>query len=147
MKSGTLGVAAVLLISADSPAVAPPGDGAAKAAVDVGHIFGQGGTDGLILYALILAVFLQFLALIIISILTSRERARAVLERERQNESSHAQALEFASASKLAAEALKDVATALASGSSADMTFKQQMAGVLERMELALARFEAGGKR
>jgi hypothetical protein len=145
MRLGGLSAGAVLLISADSPST--PTDGAAKAAVDVGHIFGQGGTDGLILYALILAVFLQFLALIIISILTSRERTRAAVERERLSDNCHAQAVEFASASRLAAEALKDAATAIASSASADMTFKQNMSGLLERLELALARFEAGGRK
>jgi hypothetical protein len=107
-----------------------------QTAVDVGNIFARGGSDGLILYALILAVLLQFLGLVIVSAQNARDRRHLI-------DGCHNQAVEFASASKEAAEALKDAATAIASSASADMTFKQNMAGTLERLEIALVRFES----
>lgn len=103
----------------------------AHAATEVGQVFAQGKTDGLILYALVLISFFLFLALILVIWSNSRER-RACSEDSRQ------QAVAFAAASKETAEALKDLATAIASTGSAETAFKQVLSPVLSRVEMLL---------
>lgn len=54
---------AILANAASSPAPRSPSatHDITQATVDVGRVFGQGGTDGLILYALVLSTFLMFI--------------------------------------------------------------------------------------
>lgn len=114
--------------------------GTAKAAADttveVGRVFESGGIDGLILYALLVAVLLVAL----LGGITIWALLRSIRDKDQK---CHEQAQLFAKASLEASEALKDVATAIASAASADITFKQTMASFIERAEVALARFES----
>lgn len=48
-----------------------------KGVTDVGHIFGQGGTDGLILYALLIGSFFLFIISIVLLVVVFRYLARA----------------------------------------------------------------------
>lgn len=107
---------------------APIVEGAGKTAVDVGRVFGQGGTDGLILYALVLSTSFLFIVLVIVIWVHSRERTKA-------HSDCTAQAQDFAQAAAAQAEASKEVATAVASSASANMTFQQLMASRLDALE------------
>lgn len=120
-----------------APAPAPTGAIAetGKAAADVGQVFVQGKTDGLILYALILGTFLMFLVAVAVLYFGSRERIKAA-------EKCAEQAKAFADASLESSEALRDVATALASTGSANLAFQQSQAGLMQRLEIHLERAE-----
>lgn len=121
------------------PATAPTGgtvDAIAKSTVQVGQVFGQGGTDGLILYALILATFLMFLALIMVLILAFR----AIGKRDTQFAE---QSSEFAEASKETATALSSLAAAIAAKDAGDQVFRAGNTATLARVEGELARRDA----
>jgi flagellar biosynthesis/type III secretory pathway M-ring protein FliF/YscJ len=112
--------------------------GTAEAVVQTGRVFGEGGTDGLILYALILATFLMFLVAVFILWIGYRERKSLM-------EAKSAADADLAQAQRESAEALKEVATAVASSASADMTFKQSATAILGRVEVLLGRMERMG--
>jgi cbb3-type cytochrome oxidase subunit 3 len=71
----------VRLIAAMSPALlanrASTTGEITRATVDVGRVFGAGGTDGLILYALVLSNFLMFIVVIAVIFWTFRYIARS----------------------------------------------------------------------
>ena len=100
----------------------------ADATVEVGRVFGEGGTDGLILYALILATFLMFLAVIAVVLLLRRSMA-----------SLDNQAKAFASASEKSAAALTELATALADASGQDRAHQQMVAMTLGQLQPLIA--------
>lgn len=113
-----------------------------KATTDVGQVFVQGKTDGLILYALVLLAFFLFLALVWTSWLNSGER-KSQHAAQLESDKARAEANKASAAASLeASEALRDVATALASTSSANMTFQATMASIMARQELVLQRME-----
>jgi hypothetical protein len=99
-----------------------------KTTVETGRIFQSGGIDGLVLFALILGTAFMFGALI----WALWQWQRAVTK---QAESCQAQAEAFAKSGEEMADALRDLATALAAGSSAELTFKTAIANLLERAE------------
>lgn len=105
------------------------------AAVDVGKVFQSGGADGLILYASVLSAFFLFLILGLTLWLTHRERTRAASDLLSQS-------TQFANAADKTAEAMKEAATAIASAASADMTFKQTLTPMIERLDDRLSRLE-----
>lgn len=105
------------------------------AAVKVGQVFGQGGTDGLILYALILATFLMFLALVIIAVMSFRTIARASGDAKEQ-------ATAFAEASNETAGALRELAKQLAATGAANAAHAISIAATLARVESILCRIE-----
>jgi hypothetical protein len=80
---GRLFRASILLLSLANTASAPRARGSstasdvADATVQVGHVFGQGGTDGLILYALVLSSFLLFIVSVVLTVSVFRYIARA----------------------------------------------------------------------
>jgi hypothetical protein len=127
-----------------STAVDVPGGGAVageagKTAVEIGHIFGQ-SADGLILYAMILGTMLMFAIAALALWFGYRNNVKAADERLRMADTHAAQAKAFVDASNAASDALKDAATAIAASASANMTFQQSQAGMMERLELALPR-------
>lgn len=107
----------------------------AKATVEVGRVFGNGGTDGLILYALILATFLMFLALIVVLMLAFR----AINRRDQMFADQSAM---FAGASKENAEALTKLSTAIVSKEATDGAYRSALTGTLARVESQLARLD-----
>lgn len=120
-------------MSAQPPAT--PAQAAGDAAVQVGQVFGQGGTDGLILYALILATFLMFLALVVVLVLAFRAINRATSASLEQGKA-------FAEASNEGANALRQLATATAEKVATDATHRANLANTLARLENVLARVE-----
>lgn len=107
----------------------------AKETVEVGRVFGGGGTDGLILYALILAVFLMFLALCAFAMLLRRSL-----------QSLDTQSKSFATAGEKTADSLKELASAIASNSAQDQSHQMMVAQTLGRLEAVLPR-PTGGER
>lgn len=99
-----------------------------QATVEVGRVFGAGGADGLILYASVLSAFFLFLTLGLTLWLNHRERTARAKDQLDQSSA-------FATAADKSAEAMKELATAIASAASADMTFKQTMVPMLEAMD------------
>lgn len=106
-----------------------------RGTVEVGRVFGGGGTDGLILYALILSCFLMFLALIAVLILAFR----AINRRDTMFAS---QSSEFADASRETAKALTALATATATKESSDIAYRTTFTATLARVEGVLARLD-----
>jgi len=115
--------------------------GIGRTATDVGNIFGKGGTDGLILYALIIGTFLMFLAFLYSQWSASRERVQLSKEREAKDKVLADLTTDFSAASKETAEALKTLATAVASAASSDMTHKAMMAHRLESFAQLVDRY------
>ena len=103
---------------------APVADSAGKAVTDVGKIFGSAGIDGLILYALLIGSFLLFLALMLTLWLQSRERGRLADAAEKRIAG-------FTDAALATAEAVKELATAVTSTASSNMTFQQTLGSQL----------------
>lgn len=103
---------------------------------DQAQVFGQGGTDGLILWALILATILM--TVVALSAIILGYRAIAA-----KDSSAAADRKAFTDASIESAEALRELATAVASSASVDSMFKISMAGMMERTEKLLDRWEA----
>lgn len=108
---------------------------AGKAAVDVGNIFGQGGTDGLILYALILGTFLMF----IMGVVTIFLLLRALHAKEKSCAETNTA---FAAAANESAEALRELATSIASKNATDTAHHAALTGVMARLEGVLARMD-----
>ena len=100
---------------------------AGSSAVEVGHIFAGGGTDGLILYALVLSDFLMFLALVATLIITSR--TTNVLSKN-----CHDEGVEFASASKDAAGALRELAQSISSKAAGDAAHQAAISALMGQM-------------
>lgn len=111
-----------------------------EAAVEVGKVFGTGGTDGLILYALILATFLMFLALVFVLVFSSR-----TIKASQENERALAQV--FREASGETAEALRELATSVATTAASDATRQIHEEAAASRIESALRRIEPLLKR
>jgi hypothetical protein len=107
----------------------------AQTTVEVGRVFGAAGTDGLILYALFLGTLMMAVILGWVLWLNHRERTRAASDLLTQSTT-------FAAASDKTAEASKEVASALASSASADMTFKQTLIPIVQRLDERLTRLE-----
>jgi hypothetical protein len=108
---------------------------AGQAAVEVGRVFGEGGTDGLILYALILATFLMFLALVIITIYSFRAIGKMQTTAAEQTKA-------FADASDTVAEALRELASSIAAQAAADGAHQSSLGNILGRCESVLSRLE-----
>jgi hypothetical protein len=108
----------------------------ARSTVEVGHVFGNGGTDGLILYALILATFLMFLALIAVLILSFRAMTR-------RDQMVADQSNAFADASRNTADALTKLSVAIGTKEAADGTYRTGLTSTLARLEGVLARKDA----
>lgn len=103
-------------------------DTVGRTTAEVGRIFGESGTDGLILYALILATFLMFLAVVSLSLLLRRTLT-----------SLDTQAKSFIEASQEVAAALKELAAATSASSAGAQSHQLSVANVLSRLELELS--------
>lgn len=103
--------------------------------VETGRVFGQGGTDGLILYALILANFLMFAALIIHLIVTSRTM-------HNMSKNCHDEGVQFAEASKEAASALRELAQSIASKAAGDQAHQQAVSALMGQILSARGRID-----
>lgn len=108
---------------------------AGKTVVDVGSIFGSAGTDGLILYALILGTLLMFL----MGASTIFFLLRALRS---QSELCGKQSERFSQATETVGEAMRELATAIASKSSADNAHQTSIIAIMARMEGVLGRLE-----
>jgi hypothetical protein len=118
----------------------------AQTVQETGRLFGSAGIDGLVLWALLIGSLLLFAGLMFALWLNSRERIRsenAILQQGLR----HAEAVKgFTDAALATAEAVKDLATAVSSSASADMTFKHVMANQLTDCEGRMRALEAGRK-
>lgn len=122
------------MASAPTPSI--PTKEVADATVEVGRIFGQGGTDGLILYALILCTFLMFLVAVASVWLSHRQSERS--------RSAHTTA--FAEKDKIFTDALNRVAESLSALAVAQASRAGEDAGqsaILARIEGTMARVDA----
>lgn len=100
-----------------------------------GRVFASGGIDGLILFALVLGTFLFAAAL-----------GWALWMLRAANRECSGQSKAFADAGHVQAEANKELATAVASMASSDMTFKQAMAATIVDLRHRLEEIEAAEK-
>lgn len=114
---------------------ATPTESVGRATVEVGRVFGNGGTDGLILYALILATFLMFLAIVIVATLCFRAIAR-------KDANSAEVAKAFAEASNDSAGALRELATTIAAQGATDAAHRLSATVTLSRIESVLSRVD-----
>ena len=126
------------LTAAVEPAAPPAGTAireTGKAVTDVGQIFGQGGTDGLILYALLIGTFLMFLlGCITIWFLVRLVQSKDAAFQEQSNQ--------FATAAKESAEAMRELATATAAKVATDTAHQSALTAIMARLEAALARLD-----
>lgn len=107
-------------------------EAAGNSAAEVGRVFQSAGIDGLILYALLFAPVLLFVALLLVMWLQSRERV------------GWTKAVELiAEAGKEQADANRELATAIASVNSADQAFKAAMFSLYPELEKRIQEAEA----
>jgi cbb3-type cytochrome oxidase subunit 3 len=123
---------------------------AGKAAVDVGHIFGQGGTDGLILYALILGTFLMFIVALGAVWLAFRsiaaERRTNAEAFAKKDELNNQQTQAFVASADRTAAAISALAVSTATQTSVQAGQTQilaRMEGATHRVETLLSRLDA----
>jgi len=104
-----------------------------KAVNDVGQVFVQGQTDGLILYALILGTFLMFVVAIVSVWMLTRALSR-------KDDTNAKQTADFIASADRTAVALSALAQSTAAGSA----IQQNQIMTLARLEAMLARLENG---
>jgi hypothetical protein len=121
----------------------PVANEVAQTVQETGRLFGSAGIDGLVLWALLIGSLLLFAGLMFSLWLNSRERARAETAIMQQGERHAEQVKGFTDAALATAEAVKDLATAVSSSASADMTFKQVMANQIVDCEGRMRTLEA----
>lgn len=125
----------VVANQASAPRGRSPAAEVADTTVEIGRIFGQNGTDGLILYAFVLAIFLMFL----VAIATAWFAFRTIDKRSRLNNAAFAEKDKAQAAlTQIVVDALDRVAVAqnaLAVSVAGDLQERQTTAATLARME------------
>lgn len=108
---------------------------AGKAAVEVGQVFAKGGTDGLILYALILGTFLMFL--VAIAAVWFSHRAHTVKDRQMADALAAKDKLnaEQTAAFIASADRQSDALTRLAEATATQTAVQAAQTGTLARIE------------